>query len=140
MGMLVKRTIPADPTGEMMRLLDLLTSDARAETQNGVWMSRDHKRALLMVQTLAAGFDINGQEQAIGQIEKTFDAARRQIPDAAWTRLIETGPPVFAVRTRIQMKQDIQRLSLIAPRCWSRRSWCSRIARFACWCWRCCRC
>jgi predicted exporter len=114
MGMLVKRTIPADPTGEMLHLLDAFTSETHAETHDGVWMSRDRGQALLMVQTIAPGFDLNGQEQAIGRIEAAFNTARGQIPAAANARLIETGPPVFAVRTRIRMKQDVQRLSLIA--------------------------
>ncbi len=34
-------------------------------------------QALLMVQTLAPGFDLNGQEQAIGRIEATFATARK---------------------------------------------------------------
>ena len=114
LGLLVKRTIPADPTGEMMRLLDAFTTEAHPETLDGVWMSPDRRRALLMVQTLAAGFDINGQEQAIGRIEAAFDSVRRQVPAAARARLIESGPPVFAVHTRARMKHDVQRLSLIA--------------------------
>ena len=114
LGMLAKRTIPADPTGEMMRLLDVFTSETHAESHDGVWMSRDHGRALLMVQTLAAGFDLNAQEQAIDRIETAFNAARKAVPEASRARLIESGPPVFAVRTRVRMKQDVQRLSLIA--------------------------
>ena len=114
LGMLMKRAIPADPTGEMARLLDVLATDRHAETHDGVWMSPDHRRALLMVQTLAAGFDLNGQERALGRIEAAFDAARRDVPAASQARLIESGPPVFAVRTRIRMKQDVQRLSAIA--------------------------
>ena len=114
MGMLVKRTIPADPTGEMLRLLDVFTTEAHAETHDGVWMSHDHNRALLMVQTLAAGFDLNGQEQALDRIQKAFDAARQEVPAATQARLIESGPPVFAVRTRIRMKHDVQLLSAIA--------------------------
>lgn len=114
MGMLVKRTIPADPTGEMLHLLDVFTTEAHAETHDGVWMSHDHTRALLMVQTIAAGFDLNGQEQALDSIQKAFDAARQEVPGAAQARLIESGPPVFAVRTRIRMKHDVQRLSAIA--------------------------
>ena len=114
LGIAVKRTIPSDPTGEMLRLLDGLTAGAGPESYNGVWMTPDRDRALLIVQTLAAGIDINGQEQAIGRIEAAFEAARRSIPAAAGAQLLESGPPVFAVHTRFRMKQDIQRLSLIA--------------------------
>ena len=114
MGILVKRTIPADPTGEMLRLLDAFSTEAHAETHDGVWVSRDHARALLMVQTLAAGFDLNGQEQALERIEAAFNTARRDVPAASQARLIESGPPVFAVRTRARMTHDVQRLSAIA--------------------------
>jgi len=114
LGILLKRAIPADPTGEMMRLLDGLITDSRPETHAGVWMSPDRDRALLMVRTNAAGFDINGQEQALTRIDAAFRTARRIVPTAAQARLIESGPPVFAVRTRARMKHDVQRLSAIA--------------------------
>jgi predicted exporter len=114
LGVLVERTIPADPTGEMMQLVQGFTAESHPETFEGVWMSRDHTRALLMVQTRAAGFDLNAQEQAIGRIEAAFAAARQQTQGASEARLLESGPPVFAVHTRNRMRQDIQRLSLIA--------------------------
>jgi predicted exporter len=114
LGMLAARTIPADPTGEMLHLLDALGSGPHPETFDGVWMSPDHARALLMVQTLAPGFDLNGQEQAIGRIETAFAAARQHVAAATGAQLLESGPPVFAVQTRVHMKQDVSRLSLIA--------------------------
>ncbi len=114
LGLLVKRAIPSDPTGEMTRLLNVFASGTHPETHDGVWVSPAHDRALLMVQTLAAGFDLNGQEQAIARIEAAFNAARSRVPSASGARLIETGPPVFAVHSRTRMKQDVQRLSAIA--------------------------
>lgn len=113
-GILLGRSIPADPTGEMLRLVDGFTAEAHPETRDGVWMSRDRTRALLMVETAAAGFDLNAQETAIGRIETAFAAARQATPEASQARMLESGPPVFAVHTRARMKQDIQRLSLIA--------------------------
>ena len=114
LGMLAAQTIPADPTGEMLHLLDRLTSGSHPETFDGVWMSPDHTQALLMVQTLAPGFDLNAQERAIGRIEAAFAAARKGVAAAANAQLLESGPPVFAVQTRARMKQDVSRLSLIA--------------------------
>ena len=72
-----------------------------------------------MVQTVAAGFDIDAQEQALHRIETAFASAQLRAaaadqPAAAQARLIESGPPVFAVRTRARMKADVARLSLIA--------------------------
>jgi predicted exporter len=114
LGMLAARTIPADPTGEMLHLLDGLSAGSHPETFDGVWMSPDHAQALLMVQTLSAGFDLNAQEQAIGRIEAAFAKAREAVAAAAHAQLLESGPPVFAVQTRAHMKQDVSRLSLIA--------------------------
>jgi predicted exporter len=116
---LAKRSIPADPTGEMLRLIGAFSSQTRPAMHDGVWVSSDNRRALLMVQTVAAGFDIDAQEQALRRIEAAFAAARQHDlagnePDAAQARLIESGPPVFAVRTREHMKADVERLSLIA--------------------------
>ncbi|MGA3001323.1 MAG: MMPL family transporter [Acetobacteraceae bacterium] len=114
LGLLAARTIPADPTGEMVHLLDGLAFGSRPEMFDGVWMSPDHSRALLMVQTLAPGFDLNGQEQAIDRIEVVFAAARKDIAAAGQAQLLESGPPLFAVQTRAHMIQDVSRLSMIA--------------------------
>lgn len=131
MGMIVKQTIPADPTGEMRFLIGSLDTQAHPAMHDGVWVSRDGSRALLMVRTVAAGFDIDGQERALARIEAAFAHARQTLsgpgsdhaagggnasPDigVAAARLVETGPPVFAVQTRARMIRDVSRLSLIA--------------------------
>ncbi len=113
LGMLAKRSIPADPTGEMLRLIGTFGAQTHPVMRDGVWVSADSRRALLMVQTVAAGFDIDGQEHALRRIDAIFDAARTQL-NAGTARLIESGPPVFAVRTRAHMKADVARFSLIA--------------------------
>ncbi len=119
LSVLVKRSIPADPTGELLRLISALSALAHPAMQDGVWVSSDRRRALLMVQTVAAGFDIDAQEQALRRIEAAFLAARQRDPagtpsNSAQARLIESGPPVFAVQTRAHMKADVARFSLIA--------------------------
>ncbi len=119
MGMVAKQSIPADPTGEMLRLIGAFAGQAHPATRDGVWISPDGSRALLMVQTAAQGFDLDAQERDLHQIDAAFAAARHAVPadmqaQAAGARLIETGPPVFAVRIRAQMKADIEHLSLIA--------------------------
>jgi predicted exporter len=67
-----------------------------------------------MAQTRAGGFDIDAQEHAILRIEAAFDHARQVVPNAAGARFIETGPPIFAVRTRARMQGDAERFSMIA--------------------------
>lgn len=112
LGMLVKGSIPADPTGEMLRLIGAFSTQNHPMVRDGVWFTGDGRRVLLMVQTMAAGFDIDAQEQALHRIDAIFAAARA--PEATGARLIETGPPVFAVTIRAQMKADVQRLSTMA--------------------------
>src|SRR5882757_3627579 len=74
-GMLAKSLLPRDPTGEMLQIIDQLGSERQPPSVDGVWASRDGKRALLVVQTRAAGSDTDGQEQAVAAVRGAFDAA-----------------------------------------------------------------
>lgn len=112
-AVLVKSLIPADPTGELLRLLNSWNQNAQPERYNDVWFSPKRERALLVVQTRAAGFDMDLQEKAISKINAAFAAARASasVRDA---RLVISGPGVFSVHTRAVIKQDAERLSLVA--------------------------
>ena len=113
-GVLVKRSLPADPTGEILGLIGSLAADQRPPTREGVWLSADGRRAPLLVQTRAMGFDIDAQQADLEQIERDFAGARDDVPSAGEARLLESGPAVFAVRARAMMKRDASRFSLIA--------------------------
>jgi predicted exporter len=114
MGMLVKRSLPNDPTGEILLLLGQFAGDTRPPSRDGVWFSGDGKRAILLVQTRASGFDIDAQQRALELIGAAFDDARQALPQAGAAWLLETGPAVFAVRTRATMKHDASVFSAIA--------------------------
>ncbi|HWE71651.1 MAG TPA: MMPL family transporter [Stellaceae bacterium] len=114
MGGLVKETLPADPTDEILTLLNGLSTQKQPTNRDGVWFSPDGKRALLLAQTRVPGFDIANEETVLAKIETTFAAAQNAVPDAAGARLLLSGPGVFAVHTKNEMKEDISRLSLIA--------------------------
>jgi predicted exporter len=105
-GMLVSRTLAADPSGELMRLVEQLGAQARPATQHGVWFSPDGKRALLVAQTRASGADIDAQERALAAIHAA-------VPETE-ARLLVTGPGVFSVLSRSRIKGDAWRLSVIA--------------------------
>lgn len=113
-GALIKQTLPSDPTGELRVLLGALAGAKGPHTRDGVWASADQSRALLLVHTSAAGFDIDAQEQTLRRIEDAFEQARRTIPGSDAARLVESGPAVFAVHTRDITKRDATRLSLLA--------------------------
>ena len=110
---LVSRLLPADPTGEFLRLLELLEPEAGPHKSHGVWFGAEGTRALLLVQTRAAGFDIDAQERALARIRSTFDAAAAE-QAVAGAVLQVTGPGVFAVGARAGMKQDVTRISMLA--------------------------
>jgi predicted exporter len=118
LGPIVKRSLPADPTGEILKLLDgLAAGAAHPPMREGIWTSADGSRALLMAQTRAAGFDVDGQERAVGEVRQAFAVARSEAKSeagAAGARLVESGPPLFAVETRATMKGDAERFSIIA--------------------------
>src|SRR5882757_3854343 len=75
MGLLAKSLLPRDPTGEMLQIIDQLGSERQPPSVDGVWASRDGKRALLVAQTRAAGSDTDGQEAAVGAVRTAFEAA-----------------------------------------------------------------
>lgn len=110
-GMLVGRWIDADPSGETLRLLEGLRQDGGPQKRGGVWFSADGRRALLVAQTQAAGFDIDAQEQAQAAIRAAF--AETNV-DAREARLLMTGPGMFAVQSRASIKNDAARFSLLA--------------------------
>ena len=111
-GMLAKSLVPSDPTGEMMTLLDQLSRNQPPRTADGVWVSPDGRRALLLARTRAAGSDTDGQERAVAAIRAAFRAAVGSAPQGA--TLLMTGPGLFAVQARASIKSEVMRLSIIS--------------------------
>ena len=110
---LVGPLLPRDPTGEFLHLLEQLREEGGPDKRGDVWFSRDGTRALLVAQTRAPGFDLDGQERAHAAIHAAFEqAARGHRAESA--RLLLSGPGVFAVSSRAGIKQDALRFSLIA--------------------------
>jgi predicted exporter len=109
-GVLVRRTLPADPGGELVRILDDLRGRGGPSSRDGVWFSKDGKRALLVAQTRAAGSDIDAQEHALEAARAEFAAAAQ----GTQARLLLTGSGVFSVETRERVRSDALRLSIIA--------------------------
>ncbi|MEO8653037.1 MAG: MMPL family transporter [Ramlibacter sp.] len=109
-GLLVKSMLPRDPTGEMVRLLDQLSSRSPPRLMDGAWASGDGSRALMLLQTRAAGSDTDAQEGAMATIRHAFDTAAGAAPSA---KLVMTGPGVFSVTSRNAIKDQVSRLSLI---------------------------
>ncbi|HJS90426.1 MAG TPA: MMPL family transporter, partial [Steroidobacteraceae bacterium] len=125
-GMLMKSLVPSDPTGEMVTLLDQLGGREQPRTADGVWVSRDGSRALLLVRTRAAGSDTDGQQRAVEAIRASFRQVLASEPAAprssgpalsgasAAAALLLTGPGVFAVEARQTIKSEVTRLFIVS--------------------------
>ena len=116
-GMLIKNVLPRDPTGEIAVLVEQLASQSasaqsRPNSVDGVWASRDGQRALLLLQTRAAGGDTDGQQATVQSVREAFAQVRQTLPAAAATQLQLAGPGVFGVSVREKIKHDVTRLSL----------------------------
>ena len=106
---LVKPLVVADPTGEMLRLLPALGADASGRSlREGVLFSPDGKRALLVAQTHAPGFDLDGQQAALRAVR---DAFTRVAPPKA--QLVMSSPGLHAVESRTRIQDDARRASML---------------------------
>jgi predicted exporter len=112
-GTLLGRVLPRDPTGELLRLLDLWQPGGGPQKREGVWFSAGGERALLIARTRAAGFDIDGQERALQRLRERF-ARTSEAQGAPAARLLVSGPGVFAVASRAAIKRDVTRISWLA--------------------------
>ena len=113
-GMALEQTLASDPTQEMIPLIDRLVEGPHPALQDGIIVSPGEHRALLVVETKAAGADLDGQQQAQAALERAFAQARNDTPDAQAARLVYSGPGVFAVHARDGMKRSTTRVSLLA--------------------------
>ena len=110
-GAVTKAALPSDPTGEVAHILSEFATTDRPSMQHGVWFSRDGMRAQLVAETAAPGFDLDRQEAAVRAIRSAFASSGLQ-PESS--RLLMSGPAVFAVESRATIQRDSWRLSLIA--------------------------
>ena len=114
-GPLLEPLLANDPTGEMLHLTTVMQREGGGGPHHldGVWFSKDEKRALMIVQTRSPGFDFDAQKHNLEKIQSAFQASSpstgsRQI------QLIESGPAVFAVHMRDRIQGNVWRLSLVA--------------------------
>jgi len=105
---LVEPLLPSDPTLETLVLAEGWAPAAAPQRLFDVWFDRAGERALLLVETRAAGFDPTGQLDAVDTIRGAFDAARG---DSAAT-LQMTGPGAFSVDIGGRTQREAQRIGL----------------------------
>jgi predicted exporter len=113
-GLLVKDLLPHDPTGEMLEIVGQVGGGSAPRTADGVWVSGDGKRALIVAQTRALGSDTDGQQHAVEAIRAAFAAAVGQTTPATSPALLMSGPGVFAVSARATIIKEVTRLSILS--------------------------
>ena len=109
-GLAVKPLVARDPTGETLAIAESLRPAQGPATSDGVWISPDGRRALLLARTRAAGSDTDAQAAALDALGKAFDAAVER-EKAQGVRFVVTGPGVLSVRARALIKHDVERLA-----------------------------
>ncbi|MFZ3218864.1 MAG: MMPL family transporter [Rhodoferax sp.] len=108
-GLVLKRLLPHDPTGETLQLLEQFSGGSQPRSLEGAWSSRDGQRALLLAQTRIEGSDTDAQAQLIHTIQQTFAAIPGRPADA---RLLMSGTSVFAVSSRSTIETEVSRLAV----------------------------
>jgi predicted exporter len=99
----LRALLPRDPTGELRRIVERLPSAGPAKRE-GVWFSSDGKRALLVAETFAGGFDAAAQERAIGLVHGNSRGLELEL----------SGAGVFAAAARSSIEREAWLLSLVS--------------------------
>lgn len=107
-GLMLKHLLPHDPTAETLGLIENFAGESQPRSVEGVWASRDGKRALLLIQTSAAGSDTDGQAAAVAAIRDTFG----HLQPKAGARLVMSGAGVMSVSSRQTIESEVSRLAL----------------------------
>jgi len=109
-GLLVKKSLTHDPTGELLAIVSALDPGQGPASADGVWVSRNGRDAVLLVQTAAGGSDTDGQAHAVERVHARFD----EIKQASAATVTVSGPGVFAMKSRATIKREVERLSALS--------------------------
>ncbi|WP_017940638.1 MULTISPECIES: MMPL family transporter [unclassified Thioalkalivibrio] len=101
---LPRELIPRDPTAETRAVLEqLAATGGRATTgPEGVWVSPDRERALLVLRSAADGMDLDAQQALIERAHMAF--TERAAPGL---ELQIAGPAVIAVESRATIRGEV---------------------------------
>ena len=90
---LVEPLIPSDPTLETLKLAESWQPANAPQRLYDVWFDHAGKQALLVAETVAAGFDPTGQQVAVDRIRQAFARVR----GTSHSELTLSGPGAFSV-------------------------------------------
>jgi predicted exporter len=110
-GAAVKPLLQRDPTGETQRIAETLLPADAPRTEQGVWVSRQAPRAVLLAQVRAAGADLDAQAATLARVRTEFQALQAT-PSLQALTLEMSGPPVFAVDSRARIETEVVHLAV----------------------------
>ncbi len=99
-----------DPSGELQAILDNWLPAVEPQLIDGVWFSKDGKQALLLLQTVSAGFDADQQRLALAAL----DDAVREADATGFLKQAVTGPGAFTVLLEQSVRRDVTLLGTLA--------------------------
>jgi predicted exporter len=108
-GALIEPLVGSDPTLETLKVAETLQPANAPQRLHDVWFDRAGKRALLVAQTRAAGFDPTGQQLAVDAINTAFAKVRGK---GNGTMLL-SGPGAFSVEIGGRTQAEAQWIGTI---------------------------
>jgi predicted exporter len=106
-GNRIKPLLWHDPTGETVRMAEVMLPASAPRIEDGVWVSRTEPRAVLVATTRADGADLDAQQAAQEVLRDRFaDLA------APGVQLEVSGPGVFSVQSRTTIQSEVERLAI----------------------------
>jgi len=109
-GLFTKQLLLRDPTAETLFLTEQMIPQHQPRIKHGVWFGKTANRAVLVVQTRAAGSDLDSQQAAIEAVKAAF----RELNADGKVSMQLSGPGLFAVNARANIQTEVTRLSTIA--------------------------
>lgn len=100
-----KARLPADPQAAFRRVLAGWEEGSAPRLLHGVWFDAAASQALLLLETRAGGFDLDGQEAARAAILAAADAG---------IEVQLSGPGMLATASRDVIRSEVQWLSTVA--------------------------
>jgi predicted exporter len=106
---LVEPLLPSDPTLEILKLAERWQPANAPQRLHDVWFDRAGKKAVLLAQTRAAGFDPTGQQAAVDAIHADFKTATA----GTGSTLVLTGPGAFSVEIGGRTAAEAQWIGMV---------------------------
>ena len=101
-GPVLESIIPSDPTLEIASIASAWAPRHPPRTINGAWFDGAGSRALLLVETQAAGFDPDGQQRALAELDSAF----RSVSADPSLRMSVTGPGRFSALMKERTQKE----------------------------------